>query len=236
MKIICEYCKNTVDSDKYTKCTTCGADINNSEMIKNTIKMQNEKQRIELEQEKIEQIRRKKTLESMEKGEQFAKILKIGCLIPFILMIILFVISISMAIKEQLGFNNENQEDKTQAVVVQGEFNQPVNNSVISVTCDKYEEFERYSKPTQGYKYMRFHFIVENVTDEEIYDDEKIRVLVDGIQCERVSFSDVKQLPETYIMPGTKIDGYIGVEIPEDATDAEIKYGDYITIYVDMNN
>ena len=235
MKVICEYCKNTFDTEKNNKCPSCGADISSNEMLKEKMRIENEKQKIELEQEKIEQMRRQKTIESIERGEKFAKILKIGCLIPFILMIILLIVSISIAIKDQIVGNENDKENEVKQVMVQGNFNKAVSNNVLSVICDEVEEFKKYSKPTPGYKYIRFHFIVENVTDIEIYDDEPIRALVDGIQCERVSFSDVKKLPESYIMPGAKIDGYIGFEIPEDATRVEIKYGDYITIYVDID-
>lgn len=234
MKVICEYCKNTVDTEQNNKCPTCGADISNNEMIKENMRIENERDRIVLEQQKTDALRNKEILESQRRGTQFVRILKIGCLIPFILMIILLVISISIAIKEQIVGDKIDEESQIKEVMAQGDFNEPVNNSVLSVTCDKYEEFERYSKPTPGYKYIRFHFIVENVTDEEIYDDESIRALVDGIQCERASFSDKKQLPEAYIMPGAKVDGYIGFEIPENTTRVEIKYGDYITIFVDI--
>jgi len=198
-------------------------------------KIELEKKKIQLEQEKIENIRRQETLESMRKGTEFVRILKIGCLIPFILVIILLAVSIIIAIKDQVVTNDNNDKNIVQEVAVEGNFNEPVSTSTFSVTCDGYEEFERYSEPTNGYKYVRFHFTVENISDKELYDEEKIRALVNGVQCERASFSDKKQLPEAYIIPGGKIDGYIGFEIPENAKKIDIKYGDYITIHVDMN-
>ena len=239
MKVICEYCKNTFDSEKNNQCPTCGADISNNEMIKENIKIENERDRIVLEQQKTDAIRNKEILESQRRGTQFVRILKIGCLIPFILMIILIVISISMAIKEivtlgQDDTENIDTENKIQEVMTQGNLNEPVSTSTYSVTCNGYEEFEKYSKPTNGYKYMRFHFTIENISDETIYSDEALMLLVNGVQCERARFSDVKKLKEAYIIPGAKIDGYIGFEVPENASNVEIKYGEYITIYVDI--
>ena len=79
-------------------------------MIKENMRMENERDRIVLEQQKTDALRNKERLENQRKETQFLRILKIGCLIPFILMIILIVISISMAIKEVMSLGKDDTE------------------------------------------------------------------------------------------------------------------------------
>ena len=236
MRITCEYCGSSIDTEKDDKCPSCGANIGTNKEMKEAMNIQKQQEKENLEQSRLYNMEKDRLLKSQESATKFVKFVKIGCSIPIILIILMMTIAFIGVLKNNNIINNK--EEKTIEIIekqVEGNLKETVSTSTYSVICDNYEEFERYSKPTSGYKYIRFHFIIENISDEEIYDNVPVRAIADGIQCERANFSDKKVLPNLNIMPGAKNDGYIGFEIPENAELIDIKYGNYITIHITMN-
>ena len=251
MKIICEYCDSSVDIKNNTKCPNCGADLSSNKFFRDSMNMKFEKEKIELEKEKLQLEKEKAryninqpTAEQKEAFKSLSRFLKIGCSIPFIFVIFVIIFIIinifnftGSLIDATQTLSTAFSEESLVESQVEGNFNEPISTSTYSVTCNHYEEFEvPYSTPTVGHKYVRFHFIVENISNEDIYSDEKIRTIADGIQCQRMDYyKNVTELPVSYISPEAKIVGYIGFEIPENTKLLQIKYGDYVTINIDMN-
>lgn len=118
MRIHCEYCGCSFDSDEHGTCPSCGASSENNILIKNERQKQGiytDYEKIKLEEqarkEKLENDRIEQLVELDKQTAQVRKVLKIGCLIPVILFLIGFavivVLSFTKAIKNNFFDDNK---------------------------------------------------------------------------------------------------------------------------------
>lgn len=169
------------------------------------------------------------------------------------IFVVLFCYLAVLGIKEEYGsvdnFVNEFQEElnsptepeKLEDVKVYVGLNEVAETVNYSVICDGYEEwiydpndvFAKYRQPAAGNRFVRFHFIIENTSDSEIYTDEEYVVSADGFQCEKISLTqdaEDSQIQDVRLASGLKTAGYIYREVPIDAKEITLKYGEWVHI------
>lgn len=245
MKVACEYCGHIIDTDKDKCCSHCGAKINDFETIKEWERIEREKDAIKKQEAEFNNQLRKDYLRDQKfnhEAKKISRIMKYGIIFVIVTSVIISVVNIARSVffvTEQ--FEEEIYTEDTYLVdgekvtekYSEGSFGNPVSNNVLSVTIDEREEFEsKYGNETDGYRRVKFHFVVKNETDEDFYDNTSVKAYVNGIECDRTSLNDEKKLPEKNISPDGSIDGYLAYLVPENTETVEIKYGENIKILV----
>ncbi len=173
-----------------------------------------------------------------------------------IVLVTIFVIMFTylgvLGIKEEYGsmdkfmdeFQSEMNDVKPELkedVKVYVGFNEPAQTLKYSVTCDSYEEWiypaddywADYRQPSAGHRYVRFHFVIENTSDDTIYVNKEYVVSADGFQCEKASLTDEaadSQIKRVDLAPGLKTAGYIYRKVPIDAKEVTLQYGEWVNI------
>jgi len=123
-------------------------------------------------------------------------------------------------------FDSKKEED----VVV--DFDEYAQTSKYKVKVNKYEVVEdKFNRLDDDYEYVKFHLLVENLTDKEL-TKEDVNCIVDGIAQTNDFTSGYSDLP-MFISKGLTVKGTATFEVPKDATSYDIKYGDYITIHIE---
>lgn len=221
-----------------------------------TDKAELEKKRAEIEHKKAETAHTKAQTQythnrtQMEKNaNKAAKIIALIIGSPFILFAgllgITMLLGIIMGIYTVITGDDEWLKDETEIVEVvdkepkfnffesSGGFNESISNGTLSVTIDEVTEVDPYPfTADKDHMYILVHFIVENVSEWDFKDEEKVRCTANGILMEKKWVNDYKELKETTIPSGMKIDGYLSFQVPIAAKELEITYGDYITINI----
>ena len=221
-----------------------------------TDKAELEKKRAEIEHKKAETAHTKAQTQythnrtQMEKNaNKAAKIIALIIGSPFILFAgllgITMLLGIIMGIYTVITGDDEWLKDETEIVEIvdkepkfnffesSGGFNESISNGTLSVTIDEVTEVDPYPfTADKDHMYILVHFIVENVSEWDFKDEEKVRCTANGILMEKKWVNDYKELKETTIPSGMKIDGYLSFQVPIAAKELEITYGDYITINI----
>ncbi len=101
------------------------------------------------------------------------------------------------------------------------------NKIKISYTeCNTdYKDYDQYSAPADGKKYIAATFKIENVSDGDIYIDN-LECYADGSKCNEQSFWD-KDIDSPFfntLSAGRNTDGTVFFEVPADATEIELEY------------
>lgn len=239
MKIKCDYCGHIIDSEIDKLCPHCGAKIERLEVFNEREKIELEREKLRNEEQRYNNELKKQHLKAQKFDEKVKDTLKKLKIVLTIILVIGITTSIVNIVSNIISpsKNTEISEiskiEEPKEVYAEGTYNNPVSNGVLSVTIDEAKEYDnKYGNETEGYRYVKLHFVVQNVSDKEVYDNNSVKAFVDGVQCEKVRPYDDKQLPEEHIVPNAKIDGYLAYSVPEDTNQLEIHYGDYIKIFV----
>ena len=236
MKFFCEYCGNRIDAEKDNKCPNCGASYKkNKSFIK-----------------KEEEIKKQSELNKENKQKIFNHVLgalkfsKWFLLIPAVIFVVILIIIISTfgnfgkIIKSQIDNNKQTEiKDNVQSIFdskkeedVVVDFDEYAQTSKYKVKVNKYEVVEdKFNRLDDDYEYVKFHLLVENLTDKEL-TKEDVNCIVDGIAQTNDFTSGYSDLP-MFISKGLTVKGTATFEVPKDATSYDIKYGDYITIHIE---
>lgn len=249
MRINCEYCGFSFDSDEHGTCPSCGASTSGNFLLENERKQKGiltDYEKLKLEEqarkEKLENDKREQALELDKQTAQVSKVLKIGCLIPFILfvagIIIVIILAFVTSIKDNFvdnGSSSDKENDTEIVEVVETPvtvgFNEIASTSKYSIICDSYEVVDSFPFACDdGYQCVKFHFIFENLSDDYVnFSKIKMHCISYGLACESHWKNGVKGIPGS-LDKGLKTDGNEVFEVPINANEFEIKYGDYITI------
>lgn len=209
---------------------------------------------LELEKEKIElEIKKKKknldksdfsTVKPKKKKSRLGQ----GCLVFLIIIaviIVCFFLFCAYCVKVAMDETRENPELlQTETVAlepeiveipVSGGFNETLSTSAYSVTITELKPAATKFgfKPKEGNMHIAINFVVENISDKEIDSYQKVTCMADGFLADYYVYSDDTFLPSTQIPAGTKITGYHCFEVPADAKEFTIKYGDYMTFTIE---
>lgn len=257
MRLTCDFCGALIDTNKDNTCPNCGAAYSRDNELERELKREErdkdlniEKQEVDLEAKKIQNEKQRMTIKNQEIGYKsirtFLGILLAPFAIGLAITIVIIVIAVIMAIQEvttgdKIISNNSSfqessivqESEKIEEIPVEVKFNEPGSTSTYSVTISKAKEIDVWPwNPNEGYIFVDFYFIVENITDKDIYSDESITASVNGIKLDRFNYSDSKHIKDETIPVGMKIDGWVALSVPLDAKEIVFKYGDYITIKI----
>ena len=245
----CQYC-GTLITENDTTCPKCGA--NCSKIIKeykeeqNRILEEREAKKNELEDLATNMV--KENFKRMEKGmNTTSKIVPFFFAIP-IIMFIIIAFSIFSQIKEEVG------PKKRDSVV--GEINETIKTDDYTITIDKYEEYEYYHgtfndcNTKDGYQRIAFHIVLENKKEENVNSstilksidlkagDEKVKtssLKADSTFCKTIQGKEeyTQIITNTSILPGDKLAGYVGYEVPKDEKTLKFIINDSKVIEID---
>ena len=226
MKFFCEYCGNRIDAEKDAKCPNCGASYKKNQSF---IKLEAErKQQMQTNQENVQKV--------FNHVFGAFKISRIMFFIPIVVFIIIIATAIIITTKPSYNDNNDLGEifdgltEETEEVVVSG-LDQFAETKEYKVKVTKYEKEEDiFNRLDDDYEYVKFHLVVENLTDGRL-TKEDVNCIVDGIAQTNYYSSGYSDLP-MFINKGLTVKGTATFEVPKSADSYEIKYGDYITIKI----
>lgn len=244
MKFFCEYCGNRIDAEKNHKCPHCGASYKKNKQF---LKIEEERKR----EKQINTEYKNKILNHTLKTFTFSKIIFI---IPIIIFFISVIVAIIFIAKQFKSFDNvtennvsvfeditniideeiknnikENDNSFTEVIVGLDEFGQ---TEKYKVKITKYEVVpDKFNRLEEGYEYVKFYLIVENLLNEEIVKEDTY-CIVDGISQTNYMSSGYSDLP-MFIAKGLTVKGEATFEVPINSTSYDIKYGDYITIHIE---
>ena len=243
MKFFCEYCGYRIDADKDPKCPNCGASYKKNETYKRLEKEREEEKAQITEQQK----------ENVKFFDRISKISVISGIIIFIIAVaimITIVLSFGRTFKktssnigestinhtigdttELLDELEENNSQKSQKVTVGINEYGNVGDYQVKVTGYETTTFW-YKKAKEGYEFVTFHLMVENLTTSNIFHED-VNCIVDGVAQTNDFTSGYSTIP-VYIESEFTVTGDATFEVPISATSYDIRYGDYITIHIEI--
>jgi len=236
MKFFCEYCGNRIDAEIDSKCPNCGASYKKNQSF---IKLEAEKKK----QMQTNQENAQKIFNHVFGVFKFSRIM---FFIPIVIFIIIIVTVITITsnnnrkapsyrdndfneifenINEEITGEKEGQE---RIVVGLDEF---AETKEYKVKVTKYEkEEDKFNRLDDDYEYIKFRLVVENLTDGKL-TKEDVNCIVDGIAQNNYYSSGYSDLP-MFINKELTVKGTATFEVPKDAKNYEIRYGDYATIKI----
>lgn len=235
MKFFCEYCGNRIDAEKDHKCPHCGASYKKNEKF---IKLEEEKNKnIEMNNEYKKQI-----ADHVIGTMKFSKFIFIIPVLFFVIVSIVMIMVFSVnknSIKEngpeniiEEFFDSAVEEELNKPEKVTVNFNEFAETDSYKVKVEKYETVEDiFNEADQGYELVKFHLIVENLTEKEIRKED-VNCIVDGVAQTNDFTSGYSDLP-LYISRELAVKGTATFIVPIDATSYDIRYGDYVTIHIE---
>lgn len=245
---VCPECGASFDKNKYAFEIKETKKIN-QKLEQESKKLENEAKKAAIEQQKAQAEYTRNRTQMQTNANKTAKIIALVIGSPFILFAgllgITMLLGIIMGIYTVISGDDAWLEEDTEIVETvnkepefkfyesSGIFNEPVSNGTLSVTIDEIFEVDPYPfTADKDHMYILVHFLVENVSEWDFRDEEKVHCTANGILMEKKWVNDYKELKETTIPSGMKIDGYLSFQVPIDAEELEIQYGEYITIKI----
>ena len=247
MKLFCEFCGASINTEIDNKCPHCGADFSQNQHVKAYHNFQNDiecqKQQYDLQQEylKTEQIKNRiKTEKSISATN---KVMRIGCLIPIIIFTLAIICGVIISLVPEF-YPQQNIEVPTEP-----EYVEPYHKAVVGETistkdyelvCDKWEYYTPNSYAIQkGEKYICFHFVLTNTTDSTIIDDEGIYCYdSNGSACStQASISNElrnERFKKQNVPAGKSHSGWVYYIIPSNEKNVTIMFGEKIEINIDL--
>ena len=249
MKLFCEFCGSTINTEVDNKCPHCGADFSQNQHVQDYHNFHNsieyQKEQYNLQQEYLETERIKNRIKTEKSINATNKVMRIGCLIP----IIIFILAITCVVI--ISIIPEFYSEPTTTTTTATEYIEPYHKVVLGETvetrnyklvCDKWEYYNPNSYAiVDGEKYIRFHFIFTNTTDKTIMDDEEIYIYdSNGNTCStQASISNElrnERLLSQQVPAGKPHSGWIYLIVPEGENAITITYGENIEILADIKD
>ena len=260
MKVKCDYCGTYITVDSSYVCPNCGAYLDISDELRERKEQLEQKQREMMEIKRRNEEERKQNREqnrqqppfsgnpSANKSGRSALPVRLGCLIPVIILAILILFNVVVrfslmnSVDRFLTGNDTFDEFWIDEATLPSE-TEPVMKAVTvgigekaetaryTVLCDEIREIDPYPwSPNKGYRYVAVHLILTNNLDDTQQLLKNMDCVVDGIAQDSHYMSGYKDISGNWISPGLSIDGYKIFEIPIDGEKIRILYGEYVTI------
>lgn len=240
MKFFCEYCGNRIDAEKDHKCPNCGASYKKNEKF---LKLEEERKK----EQQVNNEYKHKVINHVLGTMKFSKFFMI---IPIVVFVIIFAVVITsfIGVKNKVKENDNNNQDNNinieemfdsilgeeskEQEKVTANFNEFAETDKYKVKVEKYEVVEDiFNEADEGYELVKFHLIVENLTDKEIRKED-VNCIVDGIAQTNDFTSGYSDLP-MFIARELAVKGTATFIVPVDAQSYDIRYGDYVTIHIE---
>ena len=238
MKFFCEYCGCRIDAERDIKCPNCGASYEKNATF------------IRLEEEKNNEIRLIKEQNEQDRVDS-VKTAKTSWtfIIIFTIIFVAVFVTISLVVingflknkkpntnstnvlntNDVVEFINETKEKEEDITVSINEYGK---TSEYKVKVSEYENVNFwYKEPKEGYEFVKFYLVVENLVDKQIYRQD-VNCIVDGIAQENDFTSGYSTIP-LIISKGLAVKGEATFEVPKNASSYDIRYGDYITMHIE---
>ena len=223
MKFFCEYCGNRIDALKHDKCPHCGASYKKN---KSFIKLEEEKKK----QQDINNEYKKQVFDYTIGAMKFSRWFMIIPILAFVIILFVSIFTFSNIKKNSDPFSNIKVEEVTEDI--EAEYNEYAETSEYKVKVTKYEVVEDiFNKVEEGYELVKFHIIVENLTNNQIYKED-VNCIVDGIAQTNYLTSGYSDLT-MFINKGLTVKGTSTFIVPKETDSYDIKYGDNITIHIE---
>lgn len=251
MKIFCEYCGGQFEVERANFCPNCGAAFNDNDQVEHRIQHEQRLDALEIEEQKMDLRERQAHIDNMHaQNKRMAnerKMIHIGCMIPVVIIALFFLTAVVVAfvdiIQDRIIDDIDDEPRSTVPVITQrteedvpvsagfNEYAETVNYSVI---CDGFEQVDRAPfGAADGYMYVNFHIVVKNTGIGKVDTTDDIMCLVDGIMMSDTWYSDKKEMPSVTLPAGVSAEGNICFEVPVDAEEFELRYGEYVTLYIE---
>ena len=237
MKFFCEYCGNRIDAEVDEKCPNCGASYK-----KNKSFIELEKNRVQ--QNELNNEYKHKIINHVLGTMKFSKVFMLIPIIFFLIVFTTIIISIVNFEKDNKTNKNDNfteVQDKIDSIInnnskeqekVTVGFNEFAETEKYRVKVEKYEVVEdMFHHAGEGYELVKFHLIVENLSDTSIRS-ENVNCIVDGIAQNNNIYSGYSDLP-FQIDKELAVKGTSTFFVPVNASSYDIRYGDYVTIHIE---
>lgn len=239
MKIFCEYCGVQIDINKENKCPNCGASFEHNVSYKRIHEHKKKQQELDMQEKELNIQGRRIAQQNTSKALGFfSKIFAVAFIVPaivIIVIIIITIISVAGAIDRQKNKVDDDIKNGSVEFVEKAStvgLNEYGVTSKYRVMVDSYEVIDTHFKPQDGYQFVTFHFVIENLTDSRLFLYDMIDCVVGGVVQESTWDNDRNEIPSS-VPKGLKVEGYQAFEVPIDATSYDIKYGDYVTIHIE---
>jgi len=247
MKFFCEYCGNVIDANEDDKCPNCGATYRKN---KSFLKLQEEKNKEDQQNKEFKQQVRNQALGTIKASKWLI-------LVPIIMFVVVVSIVIFIIVSFTKDFNNKSNQINDGVNSIFDSVNQQIKDQLdedlkeekepekVTVGFDEYGSTDEYkvkvtkyevvedifNRVEEGYELVKFHLVVENISGEEI-DREDVNCIVDGVAQNNDIYSGHSELPFD-IPKDLAVKGTATFEVPKNATSYDLKYGDYIKIYIE---
>lgn len=237
MKFFCEYCGNRIDAEVDEKCPNCGASYK-----KNKSFIELEKNRVQ--QNQLNNEYKHKIINHVLGTIKFSKVFMVIPILIFVLVLTIIIVSFINFGKDVNDKEPENiidVQEKLESIIddnskeqekVTANFNEYAETKKYKVKVEKYEVVEDiFNEADEGYELVKFHLIVENLTDTSIRS-ENVNCIVDGIAQTNDVYSGHSDLP-FHIDKELAVKGTSTFFVPINASSYDIRYGDYVTIHIE---
>ena len=231
MKFFCDYCGCRINAEKHEKCPNCGASYKKNETFL----------RLEKEKREKEAALNKEMEDSKKNTKVFMKIFSIIFISIFVIVFVSIIgtmIGIGRIgnkvvsdIPNQIQNLEEKEvEKKPEKVTVSMNEYAKVGDYQVKVTgYDKVTFW--YKEAKEGYEYIKFNLMVENLTNKSIYK-ENVNCIVDGVAQTNEFTSGYSTLPPI-IDSNLTVTGESTYEVPKNAKSYDVRYGDYAIIHIE---
>ena len=237
MKFFCEYCGNRIDALKDNKCPNCGATYKKN---KTFIELEKNKS----QQDELNNEYKHKIMNHVLGTMKFSKVFMIIPLVFFLIIfttIIMTFLNFKKEVKNDAKDDITKMQDKIESIIneeskksekITVDFNEFAETEQYRVKVEKYEVVEdMFHHADEGYELVKFHLIVENLSDERI-EKQKVNCVVDGIAQNNNFTSGYSDLP-FFVEKELAVKGTSTFIVPINATSYDIRYGDYVTIHIE---
>lgn len=238
-ELICEYCKKNISENDY-KCPSCGADCSK------TIREYKKQKKLEHDE---------KVRINAERSKKLQKNMSRTFIIAFIIIIFIFgfvCFSIYKGISYIESSDPFSEKDTNKKVNVN--YNELATTDILSVKLDNYDFYEyksdnfpEYYNTKDGYQKIAFHFVIENISDDNLhtFSDVNVSLTADDYNVEKADIEkcmfcytvtgrdSYESIDSLIINSGDKLQGYAGFLVPKDKKKLKFKVGENITINMD---
>lgn len=95
---------------------------------------------------------------------------------------------------------------------------------ITYVSAEKWEDYNQFSAPDDGYMYIRLYISAENTANTDRYlSFAEFDCYADGVKADSYIFAD-DMLSTDNVSSGRKLEGYIYFTVPADAEEIEVEY------------
>ena len=138
------------------------------------------------------------------------------------------------ATREPLYNHNNNYQEKN----INADFNEKIDMKNYSIICDEMRLNNFYNinnnivQPLDGYKYVTFHFILDNYSYQTLFFNDEIYIKYD----DKMTLSQIDYFKDNLlgiIMPNEKKEGYYTFLIEENVKEYIIQIGNNISINIE---